>query len=359
MDIDLLVDVLRQRIDSSLTYNLITHSLHTIAQLYNISEEEMYGMIIALLDANYCYSTPNVWNETFENTSTTDFLNSYKTDLKICKTFNHLIPQKSQNVIRFMTYNVHFWTDPSGKKTFDKFVTHIKNLQPDIIGLQEVLIPGPHSRHSHSSLGWSIKNTFSPLYKMGYKIKSCGASKTASLGQTSFGNVLASSLPIVSSDFFILDTPQEPRCVIIGEIKLPDGQNILIVIVHLDVYDLTGKTRRRQLKMVFERIDSYGNLPTIIMGDFNSLKYDDYSFSEKEWLKRNSQGNVDYETIEMLKTKGFQDVFERPLKYTVWTGRRVDYIFGRNFPYKVSGTYIYYSDSSDHLPLIADINLEK
>ncbi len=170
--------------------------------------------------------------------------------------------------------------------------------------------------------------------------------------KSKFGNLLASKLPLIQTETLYIPDKVERRSAIISKIVLPDQQEILLVVTHLDAYDKTGETRRKQIQMIMNKIGKC-KIPIIIMGDFNCLRRDDYIDEEREWIGVNSPGGLDYETVDLIESRGFKDLFGN-LKYSVWSGRRVDYVFVKNFNRTIEGTYLYYDDISDHISLIVD-----
>lgn len=257
---------------------------------------------------------------------------------------NSIIPLKTNNFIRIFSYNVHYWTDITSNNITHKYILEkIKFLNPNILGLQEVLIPQDGNKDVSSSLGWTIKDVFKELLDE-YKIETIGVSDTSCSKGTRFGNLLASKNNVSTVERIIFNTVGEKRGAIMGIVE-----GILFIVVHLDVWDNSGKTRRKQLVELFNFIDKRydKNMEMIMVGDFNCLQRKDY--------EDNSNISGDFETIRVINEYGFEDIFNE-LNYTVWSGRRVDYIFVKNFYREIIGKYVYYDDLSDHFSLILDID---
>jgi len=276
---------------------------------------------------------------------------NFEKDAKKYRQNNQQIPHKSDDFIRLFSYNVHYWTDIESKSiTYHDTMKKISFLDPDLISLQEVLIPNDGETDSFG-LDYTIKDTFKPLSK--YNVESIGVSKVMSTRKTLFGNVIASKFPIdkINHIYFHTGSNKEVRGAIMYIVYPPYGKPFLYINTHLDVWDDTGEIRRGQLLELFESIDKNypKNISVVLTGDFNSLKSEDYSDDELKKL------NGDFETIKYIEMNGFVDVFDK-LKYTVWSGRRVDYIFIRNFYKEIVGSYIYYDNLSDHFSLIVDIS---
>jgi endonuclease/exonuclease/phosphatase family metal-dependent hydrolase len=298
---------------------------------------------------NYQKSLPSIWSS--KKTSYYQLETAFQKDMDNYSCFNQIIPQKTANTIRIFCLNVHYWTSIDSKTiNHPQIIQIIEQLRPDIVALQEVLIPGDGEKDSHCVNNFTIKGTFRSLNR--YQIITSNTSKNMCVGKTQFGNVLASTSSLSDINIVKLPAKKESRSAIIGKLKLSNNDEILIINLHLDVYDKTGQIRRDQIKNIMYNLDNI-DLPIIMMGDFNSLRKNDYTESENVWLANNSPGGIDYETIELVESYGFTDVFTN-LKYSVWSGRRVDYIFVKNFKRTITGTYLYYDDLSDHISLIMD-----
>ena len=258
---------------------------------------------------------------------------------------------KERGAIRVMTYNVHYWTDPYSKEINHAEITKmIRALDPDVIGLQEVIIPGDKETDSHSTYGWTIKNTFGPLERE-YNVHACRASKVMSRGKTGFGNVLATKCD-GHIDTLTLPGNGEARSAVIGKLAL----GIVVCVVHLDVGDRTGDTRRHQISTVMKYLDErYPDSPKMMIGDFNCLRHGDYTDDDLVWINDNSPDTADYDTTKLIEKNGYRDLFAGECKYSVWTGRRVDYMFVKDFSYDIVDARVVYTPASDHLPLFVDL----
>ena len=316
--------------------------------------------------------SPAIWEK--KKTSRRIFHDYFYYDMNQYQDLNYSIPKKPRgNNIRLMTFNIHFWTKPdSCESNYENILDVVGELNPDIIGMQEVLIPSPSSPNPgdiSDRRGNIIKgafNKFINLRKNGYTNYLVGASKAQCGEHTDFGNAILVKKTINKNvgdvSALKLKSPEEDRCAIFMEYVL-DKTKIIIVVLHLDVYDTTGKLRKHQVQRILNLLPS-DDTPVIIMGDFNCLREQDYD-DEKgqiEWLEDNSQGFPDFETIKIIEDAGFNDAFvqnKTPINYTVWTGRRVDYVFTRNTStiLSIENTFVYYSSVSDHLPLIVDFKI--
>ena len=68
-----------------------------------------------------------------------DYLKSqYKANIKKSVGLNAIA--KDKDILRIMTYNVHFWTDVNEIPNIDKILQDIKTINPDIVCLNEVTL---------------------------------------------------------------------------------------------------------------------------------------------------------------------------------------------------------------------------
>jgi endonuclease/exonuclease/phosphatase family metal-dependent hydrolase len=375
---------------------------------------------------NYALMIPLAWSLRLKDTSRDILLNSYVKDMQemenngVAKPLgvgSHENPLrestffKEENTIRLATYNIHYWTDSYQIPNVESILYVMKQLNADILALQEALMPynsatdaskltllgytdkiqpipetdmtkvrDPSKRQGlrsiYSSDGWYQEDLIDELVATpGFvNVASSAASTTHSLEGTFFGNALLSTkkYPMWLAQGLTLPSHYQGRSATISSfpnIKLRGVKEsgILVISIHLDVFDDTGATRKKQIQYLLDYLNSIEEIrdaPIIIMGDFNALKQEDYTSFELQWLKDNNQrAPLEFETIKMMENAGFQDVFhlQNPcsLKSTTWAARRVDYIFIKNIPVEsIHSTYVYYSDASDHCPIIVDLYIE-
>lgn len=251
---------------------------------------------------------------------------------------------KSENVYRVATFNVHNFTDRRNVTTIDEIIETIIAIDADLIILQETVFYGK-----------SIKKRFNKLIgNTKYKYRQSSPDRMQV-------NMLLSKLPFEELKFVILDPDpimKEKRYAIRCEITI-GGEKFNIIGTHLDVWDNTGNTRCNQILDILCEI-KHPN--AIIMGDLNALRKADYDSNEWKKIKDNdSKRNVKTVTkaIKIIEDKGFIDSFvmagKSTPKVTVWSNRRVDYIYMKNskkFPIK---TFVIKTLCSDHYPVYVDI----
>lgn len=250
------------------------------------------------------------------------------------------IPIKSENIVRIMTFNVHMWRDYKNEPNTDDVISLINSSNADIVGLTESVFFG--DKKADKIIREHFKGT-------NYKY--------FALCNPKYGiNIMISKYPI--TNVFVRPLGLDPsmkvnRYALLCRIALTD-KSIDIVLTHLDVYDETEKTRTEQIMKILEKTDN-----DIVMGDFNSLRKDDYT--EDEWNKiveinksRNTE-TVCYVTDSMV----LNDFVTDKINMSVWSMRRVDYIYiNKNSPYEIIKTFTIPTTISDHFPIVSDIKLK-
>lgn len=368
----------------------------------NVNDEEAIRYMIR--KHNYCLVHPSSWS--LKTIDGSILLQSYIEDNIYFEPLNSLIKPPAKNVIRLMTYNVHYWTDVYDKRSFQEFYKILADTSPDIIAIQEALMPitrdmkadmltmegylndiqkiddinikdfGANRSIIHSTDGWKYTGFMKKMLEMGYsKIMTSVASVTHAGDDTIFGNSIISGSRnidyqyVIPAGISLKSYGYQGRSATIAmyenvKIKGAKSKGLILITTHLDVFDYSGEVRRKQLNQILDILKSMPanseeeKVPIVIIGDFNALKYEDYNNATLSWLKKNR--GTDFETVKLLEDYGFQDVFiEGSLKYTSWAARRIDYVYVKNIPLSsIKNTYTYYSNASDHIPLIVDIELE-
>lgn len=253
-----------------------------------------------------------------------------------------VMPEKNSDHFRIMTFNVHLWSDYKHKDNITEVLELIASSNADVIGLSEAVFRKDIAK---TKIEEYFKDTE-------YKYFACCNPK--------FGiNIVISKYPIVTA--FVKALGQDPgmnlnRYAILCRIALDEktGKTIDIVMTHLDVYDESEKTRTEQIMKILEKPDN-----DIVMGDFNSLRKDDYD--DQEWKKieeHNKSRNVE-SVFYVTDTMKINDFITDKINMSVWSMRRVDYIYiNKKSPYELVKTFTIPTLISDHLPLVSDIKLK-
>lgn len=250
------------------------------------------------------------------------------------------LPARSTSSLRLVTFNVHEFRSTEGEDSFRSFLATLRNLDPQIVGLQEV------------DLGKldEIKASLGPQYSVTH----CAAGRHSNV-QT--GNVLITSLQIESTRSEMLPSYSDERCAIYSTIQIPETSHRLQVsVTHLDNSDPI--TRRDELKVIR---DSLGSENAVIMGDFNAVHPEATNIksivAEDRQQKRPETSFVE---MQYLRKAGFIDSalaggISMPLS-TCWSGRTVDFIIAstmRNFT--IVNHFTVPSVASDHIPVVAEL----
>ena len=306
---------------------------------------------------------------------------------------NH-IPKK-EGSFRLMTWNVHYWTDVRENPTIESIAKDILEINADIVVLQEATFGETSFTKVEVSSSKKILNQGIQSLLPGYKLISfCN---TVPMWYFSpYGNAILVKEKIYygtssiksemelcnfarchfNQQIDVFTTPAknkkeglagvESRCYI--KISLPDFD---VFAVHLSV-----ESTDYRLAQLTELASSI-NRKSIIMGDFNFITQSDFYIVEakkfwnyyKDRLKKRGI-IIDDRERDFIRDKRWKDSFEmlgaHPLNYSQWAGTRVDYIFFTEQWSKedIISTFCYFTNSSDHLPLVVDIkynayNIEK
>lgn len=273
----------------------------------------------------------------------------------------YMVPTKPNNVIRLMSYNVHYWQGPRDKKKYvingsqkdhkyngNEIIDVIASLNPDIVALQEVM------NINILNDGWSYINwdeIRNKLLSYGYiltsengKLNFCGADSDY------FGNMLIHKNTITLNNFksIVFNEPGaksinkfgKRRCMIKAE-ALINGQKYSICCIHLD--DTSSEGRNKFIDLVVDDLRTDPNIK-ILMGDFNSYRMN-YPYQ-----KLKSANMIDCYAHKQLN----------PPKYTTWTGTEIDFIMiDKNInPENILGCFVAHTPVSDHLPILMDLKIK-
>jgi endonuclease/exonuclease/phosphatase family metal-dependent hydrolase len=138
----------------------------------------------------------------------------------------------------------------------------LSNLEPDVVGLQEVLRPTDGDGLDQAA---QIADGF------GYHLAFGAAFETEGVA---FGNAVLSRWPIRREQTFALpklDAP-EPRCVLFAEIDAPFGP-VPFFVTHLSWRLEEGDAREAQVKAIAAHVGELcvsQGFPPIVVGDFNA-----------------------------------------------------------------------------------------
>jgi endonuclease/exonuclease/phosphatase family metal-dependent hydrolase len=295
-----------------------------------------------------------------------DKINLFKQDCQKLASLNKIIPKKDLSLVRVATYNVHYWTEPTGTESnFDEIVNAIKMIDADIIILQEV----NWGASTFNPMGVQlIKQSFE---KLGYKYQFFGVA-SENIYNAPFGNLLLSKYPMQQNYTSIFDANEtshgEKRCFVHTLISLPNNKQLSVYGTHLDVFDTTGAVRSAQIEELIKQADQDSCTNVLIAADFNEVRVRDYTKRPsmlKLLIQDNKTRNEPTPTAVAEKLAGFSDCFTYAHvsvpTFTVWNGTTIDFIYlrgGGTWDLPIVGCYVYISAASDHLPVIMDVSVK-
>ena len=226
-------------------------------------------------------------------------------------------------ILRAMTWNIHGGIGTDGVCDMRRVMTLIRRQAPDILAVQEVESRGRGTEHC----GFSLLRAMT---------EHTAHAETIQAHDGSYGHMLISRWPIKHSAIHDLSHAQrEPRVAIEATIATPSGA-LHVIATHLG---LRGAERRRQaasLAALVRRLEG----PLVVLGDFN-----EWSWRGPVWraLSKSMPGRTQQRTFPsrfpLLK---LDRIFCRPAR-----------LLGESWR-DSSGR-----DASDHLPVIAELNMQK
>lgn len=243
---------------------------------------------------------------------------------------------------RICTFNVHSFIDYRSKNSIKEIFETIENIDANIICLQEVFLTSVNKRRFFELAVSKTK------YKNVYE---CHPTKAV--------NVLLSKKKLQGVEVINLGGAGKYNRYCISCFTYIGKKKFQIMGCHLDVEDNSEMSRCKQMDIILDNV-KYKNV--IILGDLNSLRKADYN--KQEWKKIeqiDANRNVVPKTllIQKVHENGFVDSFVRgkqpPPKISVWSNRRVDYIFVKSKRIKSIKSHVLKTLVSDHYPVYADI----
>lgn len=226
--------------------------------------------------------------------------------------------------MRVMTYNVHSCIDMQGKNSLTRVAEFIQREKITVAGLNEIETHTPRIRFANQPGVLAAARDM--VYQFGPTIK---------LGPIGFfGNAILSRYNIYEHRNIRLpgSIGREPRCCLLTRLRLPEGY-LTIMSTHLG---LNHNDRAEQIAEL-TKIATQSPDPLILMGDFNC---------KPEELAP---------LLQILTDTGA--LFGAPNTYpTNNPEHRIDYIL---ISHQIIPTNLYIPqiDASDHLPLIANLQL--
>jgi len=311
--------------------------------------------------------------------------------------------------LRILSWNINMLCGPDGSASVgshkridpDMVSEVIKRTNPDVICMQETIdwMPPKYKeffeKRGVGDMDERMRRLNVCLQEQGFDklLRSCAPPSDGS------PNLLASRLPFLREETFSLApaltkehgvTARSAAYVEIGVSK--GGNETLGVYVthlhHLDHQPIPGR-RQAEIDSLLDHVSSrqqdVKRLATVVAGDFNQARAQEYTADEwavvAQGLSKIQQPLADG-VSESLRKGGFVCAWDKVSPstnfggragpaFTHWTGTTVDYLYfldeqasrtahgecsGRYA--EISGTYVEFSDASDHLPIIIDLTIE-
>ena len=162
--------------------------------------------------------------------------------------------------LRILTLNIWNRQGP-WRKRLALIRRELEALQPDIVGLQEVMSDGGETSQAHE------------LAKgLGFHVAYGGASRTGGGGY--FGNAVLARYPLAAVNNVPLpgEAGEEARAVFHAAVDAPCG-HVPFFVTHLDWKAAHGHVRVRQVAAVLDAVNRLApadGFPAIVVGDFNA-----------------------------------------------------------------------------------------
>ena len=290
--------------------------------------------------------------------------------------------RKRSDVFRIMTYNVHMWKNAKGDTiNFDSMLDNILTLDPEILCLQEVVYHSKYMDRLYQTYdllsGCMINPSYTPnmpymllmLIKKGLRtelselnkedvnfVSLCSTPSDCHLGQQT---QIFHREPLSDGPLYAVN--QEDKCFI--KISLPF---LDLIGTHLTPYDKEGTRRIQELDQIQSVINP--DRKTIVLGDLNLINRQEYGLEFASYIAKyeDRYGLTNEVYRHLTEDLHWVDIYHALgtqrrtlMNYSNWTGFRVDQIFLVGWTsqeiFKVTNTCMYYSNASDHNPLVLDL----
>ena len=155
--------------------------------------------------------------------------------------------------LRLATWNIHMGIGQDSRRDLVRTATVIREMTPDLIGLQEV-------DNCHSKSGSDLEKLAAWT---GLEVV---AGPTMQRSSGDYGNALFTRLPVVDVERYDLSVKQrEPRGLLIAHLDWQE-ERLQVAVTHLG---LRAGERREQVRRLVEHLSTPDRTPLILMGDFN------------------------------------------------------------------------------------------
>jgi len=269
---------------------------------------------------------------------------------------------KSPGTMRIMSYNIHSMRDVYGNDSESRLYQYFNIMKPDLIAVQEV------GRRRWNNLSNHLKNNCGLQEQIGWYRRwlwCVGNLMAARVGPKIIASAAQNFSNVLDRGYVRMELP----------VRLSSTNSTVQLVAygtHLSVEGPDSGSRSQQIEHLLKLAekDVKENKQVIIMGDFNAVSRDNYDDTQWKTIQtmyaaRPAKQRIALQStvLETLKTAGFVDCFAKqrltaPL-WTTWNGTRVDWIqVSENWNIPIKNCFAAYTTSSDHLPIIMDIEAE-
>jgi endonuclease/exonuclease/phosphatase family metal-dependent hydrolase len=221
-----------------------------------------------------------------------------------------------------VTYNIRYGKGIDGTVNLSRSIDTLKELNADIISLQEVERFSFRSnfldqvQHVANELNMDVLYYPSLSYPGFY-----------------YGNVILSRFPMIKTEVLPLLSKGENRSVIIAKVVVPQWDEVYVINTHLGLH----KEERLEGIMIINEWLGKIEKPILLTGDLNSTpKMGEYAHWS-DYIKKSNEG---------IQLKTFYN--------TDW---QIDYIF-HSPHFSVAGVKVFESNASDHFPVVAVFRMQ-
>jgi endonuclease/exonuclease/phosphatase family metal-dependent hydrolase len=240
--------------------------------------------------------------------------------------------EASPTIIRVMSYNIHHARGLDDRVDPQRIAKVIMDASADIVALQEV--DRGVKRTNRLDLPKEISQAAGMLHAFAKNIPFQGGE---------YGNAILSKFPMhtVKNLHYQMLRDGEQRGLLQAVISVK-GNNIVFMSTHLDYRKLNNE-RMSNVTEIQSEIESYGDAPVILCGDFNDFPESAVHIALKRFL---------IDTWEVCGTgNGYTYSSKTPKS-------RIDYCFiSKNSTLKPVKATVIQSNASDHNPLVVELEL--
>lgn len=262
----------------------------------------------------------------------------------------------SMKIVTLNIWDLPLWFVPDRKERISHISVYLKELDADIICLQESF--DPHHRGVLNSLLSAYQTSDPHLDQRSVFFLSF---------DTTGGLITFSKFPIVTSTFIPFSRFFLPPIEFLGRkgilIVLLDTPYGKLRVINTHIYQgwlFNKMIRMSQIGTMFSQIRTHGSMPTMIAGDFNI----DNLFFDKEFLEHMARNNFTHPFIKTVDpTYRKANPYVNMGMNRITHSKRLDYILYNDLSslhLKIGRYDVLYTDTliSDHDPVVLEMEAE-